>query len=353
MIDTTKGRIRREADELEREWATDPRWAGVERPYSGEDVVRLRGSVRVEHTMARIGADATLGAPEHARVHRRARSHDGQPSRRDDEGGAGGDLLLGLAGGGRREPVRSDLSRPIALPRELGAGGRAPVEQRADARRPDRVVRGSTTTGCCRRSSPTPRPGSADPECVRADARDDRGRRGRRALRGPARQREEVRAPRREGARPDGAVHPNADGGAAGGRRARRAHARRRPHRCAGRDAHHVRRRRARPRVPDRRAHTRGYHRVRDGLDAAIARGWPTLRSPTCCGARPRRRTSTRHALRRGDPRRVPGKLLAYNCSPSFNWKQHLDDADDAQFQKELARWATASSSSRSRGSTR
>ncbi|MPV38898.1 isocitrate lyase [Georgenia subflava] len=50
-------RIRAEAAELEREWATDPRWAGVERTYSAEDVVRLRGTVREEHTLARRGAE--------------------------------------------------------------------------------------------------------------------------------------------------------------------------------------------------------------------------------------------------------------------------------------------------------
>jgi isocitrate lyase len=33
---------------------------------------------------------------------------------------------------------------------------------------------------------------------------------------------------------------------------------------------------------------------------------------------------------------RFPGKLLAYNCSPSFNWKRHLDDASIARFQEEL-----------------
>jgi isocitrate lyase len=42
-----------------------------------------------------------------------------------------------------------------------------------------------------------------------------------------------------------------------------------------------------------------------------------------------------------------PGKMLAYNCSPSFNWKRKLDAATIAKFQRELARWATASSSSR------
>jgi isocitrate lyase len=43
--------------ELEHEWRTDPRWQGVERPYSAADVVRLRGSVRVEHSLARLGAE--------------------------------------------------------------------------------------------------------------------------------------------------------------------------------------------------------------------------------------------------------------------------------------------------------
>jgi isocitrate lyase len=71
-----------------------------------------------------------------------------------------------------------------------------------------------------------------------------------------------------------------------------------------------------------------GFFRVRDGIDAAIAAGSPTRRTPTCSGSRPRRPTSARRA---SSPRAIhaefPGKLLAYNCSPSFNWKKHLDDA--------------------------
>ncbi len=46
-----------EARELERSWKTDERWAGIVRPYTAEDVLRLRGSVRVEHTLARRGSD--------------------------------------------------------------------------------------------------------------------------------------------------------------------------------------------------------------------------------------------------------------------------------------------------------
>ena len=47
----------KEAIDLAREWAEDARWDGIERDYSAEDVVRLRGSVRVEHTLSRLGAE--------------------------------------------------------------------------------------------------------------------------------------------------------------------------------------------------------------------------------------------------------------------------------------------------------
>ncbi|MFD9050213.1 isocitrate lyase [Streptomyces zaomyceticus] len=47
----------RAAEQLARRWATDPRWAGIERTYTAEDVVRLSGSVREEHTLARRGAE--------------------------------------------------------------------------------------------------------------------------------------------------------------------------------------------------------------------------------------------------------------------------------------------------------
>jgi isocitrate lyase len=42
---------------LEADWATNPRWAGIKRPYGQQDVQRLRGTIHVEHTLARIGAE--------------------------------------------------------------------------------------------------------------------------------------------------------------------------------------------------------------------------------------------------------------------------------------------------------
>jgi isocitrate lyase len=49
--------VNEQAAKLEREWATDPRWADVQRSYPAADVVRLRGSVQEEHTLARMGAE--------------------------------------------------------------------------------------------------------------------------------------------------------------------------------------------------------------------------------------------------------------------------------------------------------
>ncbi|GGE07789.1 isocitrate lyase [Marinithermofilum abyssi] len=46
-----------EAKQLQESWEKDERWKGIERPYSPEDVLRLRGSIQIEHTLARKGAE--------------------------------------------------------------------------------------------------------------------------------------------------------------------------------------------------------------------------------------------------------------------------------------------------------
>ena len=80
-----------------------------------------------------------------------------------------------------------------------------------------------------------------------------------------------------------------------------------------------------------------GYFRVEGGIESAIARGlayapyadliWCETSTPDLGEAR-----EFAQAIRA----QFPGKLLAYNCSPSFNWKRHLDDADIASFQQQL-----------------
>lgn len=56
---TTTGNYQRQAEieRIERDWAENPRWRGIERTYSAADVVRLRGSLQVENTLARRGAE--------------------------------------------------------------------------------------------------------------------------------------------------------------------------------------------------------------------------------------------------------------------------------------------------------
>src|SRR3954471_9930099 len=46
-----------QARQLQQQWETDPRWKGVKRSYTADDVIRLRGSVQVEHTLAKRGAE--------------------------------------------------------------------------------------------------------------------------------------------------------------------------------------------------------------------------------------------------------------------------------------------------------
>ncbi len=80
-----------------------------------------------------------------------------------------------------------------------------------------------------------------------------------------------------------------------------------------------------------------GFFRFKGGFDAAIARAvayapyadliWCETQTPNLEEAR---------RFAEGVHKQFPGKLLAYNCSPSFNWKKHLDDATIAKFQREL-----------------
>ena len=80
-----------------------------------------------------------------------------------------------------------------------------------------------------------------------------------------------------------------------------------------------------------------GFFRSRAGIDQAISRGLayaPYADLIWCETATPNLEYARKFA--EAIHRQFPGKLLAYNCSPSFNWKKNLDDATVAKFQKEL-----------------
>ncbi|MBN8727914.1 MAG: isocitrate lyase [Xanthomonadales bacterium] len=81
-----------------------------------------------------------------------------------------------------------------------------------------------------------------------------------------------------------------------------------------------------------------GFYRTRNGLEQAIARGLayaPYADLVWCETGKPDLGFAREFAT--GIHAEHPDKLLAYNCSPSFNWKQNLDDATIAKFQDELA----------------
>jgi isocitrate lyase len=81
-----------------------------------------------------------------------------------------------------------------------------------------------------------------------------------------------------------------------------------------------------------------GFFRIREGLDAAIARSlayapyadmlWFETSTPDLGEAR---------EFAQAINEQFPGKWLTYNCSPSFNWRRHLDESDIATFQEQLA----------------
>ena len=81
-----------------------------------------------------------------------------------------------------------------------------------------------------------------------------------------------------------------------------------------------------------------GFYRTKPGFDQAVARGLayaPYVDLVWCETGKPDLAFAKKFA--EAIRKQFPNKMLSYNCSPSFNWKKNLDDATIAKFQKELA----------------
>jgi isocitrate lyase len=327
------------ADRLAREWATDPRWRGIERTYSAEDVVRLRGTVVEEHTLARRGAQR-LWDLLHGERHVAA--------------------LGAMTGGQAVQMVRAGLSAiylsgwQVAADANL-AGHTYPDQSLYPANSVPAVVRRINNA------------------LLRADQIDTcEGRTGRDWLApivadaeagfgGPLNAFELMKAMIAAGA---AAVHwedqlaSEKKCGHLGGKvlvptaqHIRTLNAARLAADVCGVPTLVIARtdalgatllmadtdERDRPFCTGERT-GEGYFRVTGGPESAIARGlsyapyadllWVETSTPDLDFAR---------TFAEAVHSRYPGKLLAYNCSPSFNWRRHLDDADIARFQRELA----------------
>ena len=319
------------------------RWTGVERPYSQDDVERLRGRFHIEHTLARRGAErlwqllhaedyvAALGALTGNQAVQQVRAG-----------------LKAIYLSGWQVAADANLSGQTYPDQSLYPANSVPAVVRRinnallRADQIDCAPRATNGTDWLapdrrRRRGRLRRPAQR----LRADEVDDRGRRGRRALGGPARVREEVRPPGRQGAHPDGPAHPHPQRRAARGRRRRRADRHHRAHRRARRRPDHERRRRARPPFLTGERTAEGFFRVRAGHRAGD-RPRPRLRAVRrpALGARPSTPDLERGA--RSSPRaiheRVPRQAARLQLLAVVQLAQATSTTTQiATFQRELA----------------
>jgi isocitrate lyase len=333
--------IEQAARELEAQWSIDERWSGIERTYTAEDVVRLRGSLVEEHTLASVGAKRLwelIQAPEPVRA------------------------LGALTGGQAVQMVRAGLQAIYLSGWQVAADANL-----AGATYPDQSLYPvSSAPALVRRLNNA---------LLRADQIDwAEGRNGTHWLApiladaeagfgGPLNAYELMRTMIEAGA---AGVHyedqlaSEKKCGHLGGKVlvptqqfVRTLNAARLAADVCGVPTVLVARTDAlsaalltsdvdeydREFVTGERT-AEGFYRVRDGIEAAISRGlayapyadlvWFETSTPDLGEAR---------EFAEAVHERFPGKPLAYNCSPSFNWRQHLDDDEIASFQDTLGSW--------------
>jgi isocitrate lyase len=330
--------IKETATDLETQWRTDPRWRGVVRPYSGADVLRLRGTVQEEHTLARLGA---------VRLWELLHERDYVPA------------LGALTGGQAVQSVKAGLEAIYLSGWQVAAdansaGQTYPDQSLYPVDSVPKVVR--RINNALLRADRIEHSEGKDERYwlapIVADAEAGFG--------GPLNAYELMSAMIAAGA---AGVHwedqlaSEKKCGHLGGKvlipvkqHVRTLTAARLAADVAGVPSLVVARtdalaatlvtsdvdERDRPFLTGERT-AEGYYRVRDGLDAAIMRGlafapyadllWCETSTPDLGQAK--EFAEAIHA-------QFPDKLLAYNCSPSFNWRRHLDDGDIERFQREL-----------------
>ena len=332
-------RIAGEASALERTWRKDPRWAGVVRPYAAEDVIRLRGSFGIEHTLARRGAE---------RLWHLLRDEPYVPA------------LGCLTGGQAVQAVRAGLRAIYVSGWQVAADANLALETYPD----QSLYPANSVPALVRRINNALRradqiawaEGRADVDWMAPFVADAEAGFG-----GALNAFELMRAMIEAGA---AGVHfedqlaSEKKCGHLGGKVlvptaqfVRTLVAARLAADVAGVPTVLVARTDAlsaallttdadpadRPFLTGERT-AEGYFRVRAGIEQAIARAlsyapyadvlWCETQTPDLGEAR---------AFAEAVHERFPGKLLAYNCSPSFNWRRHLDQATIARFQRELA----------------
>ncbi|HEY5781580.1 MAG TPA: isocitrate lyase [Lysobacter sp.] len=327
------------AEQLRHEWATHPRWAGIARPYCADDVVRLRGTVPVEHTIAKLGASKLWN------------SLNSEPFV---------NALGALTGNQAMQQIKAGLKAiylsgwQVAADANI-AGEMYPDQSLYPANSVPQVVRRINNTllradqiQCAEGSGDIDflQPIVADAEAgfggvlnafelmkgmIEAGASGVHFEDQLASVKKCGHMGGKVLVPTREAIEKLVAARLAADVMGVPTLIVARTDAEAADLITSDVDDND------RPFTTGERT-VEGFYKTRNGIDQAISRGLayaPYADLVWCETGKPdlefaRKFAQAIHA-------RFPGKLLAYNCSPSFNWKKNLDDATIARFQKELA----------------
>ena len=126
-----------EAARLKKDWAENPRWKGIKRGYTAEDVVRLRGSVHIEHTLARRGAEKLWKLVNDEPFVNTLGALTGNQAMQQVKAGLKAIYLSGWQVAADANIAGEMYPDQSLYPVEFGAGRRATHQQHVHARRPD------------------------------------------------------------------------------------------------------------------------------------------------------------------------------------------------------------------------
>ncbi len=335
------------AEQLKLDWINNPRWTGIARPYSAEDVVRLRGTVAIEHSLARLGADKLWRSLQGEGFISALGALTGNQAMQQVKAGlkaiylSGWQVAADANVAGEMYPDQSLYpanSVPQVVKRINNTLLRADQVQQAESAAKANIDRNDDIDFM--------QPIVADAEAgfggvlnafelmkamIEAGAAGVHFEDQLASAKKCGHMGGKVLVPTREAVEKLVAARLAADVMGVPTLIVARTDAEAADLLTADIDDND------RPFLTGERT-VEGFYKTRKGLDQAVSRGlayapyadlvWCETGKPDLAFAR--RFAEAIHA-------KFPGKLLAYNCSPSFNWKQHLDDATIASFQKELA----------------
>ena len=332
------------ADQLRLDWSNNPRWAGVARPYSAEDVVRLRGTVPIEHSLAKLGADKLWRALHTEEFVSALGALTGNQAMQQVKAG-----LKAIYLSGWQVAADANLAGEMYPDQSLYPANSVPqVVKRINNTllRADQVQHAEVDADGCGDSIDFLQPIVADAEAgfggvlnafelmkamIEAGASGVHFEDQLASVKKCGHMGGKVLVPTREAVEKLVAARLAADVMGVPTLIVARTDAEAADLITADIDDND------RPFCTGERT-VEGFYKTRKGLDQAVSRGlayapyadlvWCETGKPDLAFAK---------AFADAIHAQFPGKLLAYNCSPSFNWKQHLDDATIATFQRELA----------------